>query len=313
MRKALEPLTELQKDVEANEAGGELEKCQVNRHVTFISYPKSVESMQPPDSPLDDPTEPAKAAAMLGTAFREKGLNAKPTQKLACRLTVVSTISIITVRTRAWMSGAAAHGWNVDDQREKMLDVRSVCGGHFDLKRNALPVGDDVMLAAGFPPIGRVWSSVFTSSYSPHRAAVGCGVAPINAGRRVDLGQKNLVQPLEDSCFLPIAQATPASHTAPAAHLLRQHLPGNARLQDKDDSCKGGSIVNRRSPTLFIVRRRFGISGSMMLHNSSETKGFAMMHPSFLYASFFNGVKGILAMQKGPSLEPCILCDGTHC
>jgi hypothetical protein len=35
--------------------------------------------------------------------------------------------------------------------------------------------------------------------------------------------------------LLPVTQAPPARHAAPAAELLRQHLPRNAASQDKDD------------------------------------------------------------------------------
>jgi hypothetical protein len=41
---------------------------------------------------------------------------------------------------------------------------------------------------------------------------------------------------------LPVTQAPPARHVTPAAEFLVQHLPGDARLQDKFDTCQGGAV-----------------------------------------------------------------------
>ena len=46
------------------------------------------------------------------------------------------------------------------------------------------------------------------------------------------------------ACPLPVTQAPPAGHPAAAAHLLRQHLPGNTALQDKHNAAQRGPIGN---------------------------------------------------------------------
>jgi hypothetical protein len=49
---------------------------------------------------------------------------------------------------------------------------------------------------------------------------------------------------------LPVPQAAPAGHAGAAAHLLREHLPGEATPQHEDDAVQAGPVVHRRSAAL---------------------------------------------------------------
>ena len=42
--------------------------------------------------------------------------------------------------------------------------------------------------------------------------------------------EKNSVQPLPHPSLLPLLEASPATHPRSAAHLLREHLPGDTAL-----------------------------------------------------------------------------------
>ena len=53
--------------------------------------------------------------------------------------------------------------------------------------------------------------------------------------------------------FLPVAQPSPASHARAATPLLRQHLPGDAALQHKDDAAQRRPVRDRR-PTALRLR-----------------------------------------------------------
>src|ERR671920_380255 len=59
--------------------------------------------------------------------------------------------------------------------------------------------------------------------------------------------QKNSVQPFPHARLMPFLQASPASHPRSAAHLLREHLPGDAALQHEDDARQSCPIVDARS------------------------------------------------------------------
>src|SRR5690242_2261915 len=51
------------------------------------------------------------------------------------------------------------------------------------------------------------------------------------------------------ACSLPVTQAPPARHATPTAQLLGQHLPGDARLQDKHDARQGGAVGDAAWPS----------------------------------------------------------------
>src|SRR5690606_7085893 len=82
-------------------------------------------------------------------------------------------------------------------------------------------------------------------------------------GRRVDQGTRpiDLVGPMQvreeqsmhlrpDARSLPVPEPAPAGHARATAHLLGQHLPGNAAAQDKEDAgqtCAGRQGLAPRS------------------------------------------------------------------
>jgi hypothetical protein len=53
-------------------------------------------------------------------------------------------------------------------------------------------------------------------------------------------------QLLPDTAALPIPQATPAGDARAAAHLLGEHLPGDAASQDEDDAGQAGAVIDGR-------------------------------------------------------------------
>src|SRR5260221_12494107 len=67
-----------------------------------------------------------------------------------------------------------------------------------------------------------------------------------------------------------------------AAHLLGQHLPGDARLEDEDDPGEGGSIRNPWAPALRF-RLLGGKSGATSAHSASLTNGLLM--PAIYHAA----------------------------
>jgi hypothetical protein len=55
------------------------------------------------------------------------------------------------------------------------------------------------------------------------------------------------MQPLPYTRFVPIVEPTPTRHARAASHLLRQHLPGDAALENKQDAGEGSAVVDTGS------------------------------------------------------------------
>src|SRR5436190_4264773 len=85
------------------------------------------------------------------------------------------------------------------------------------------------------------------------------------------------MQLLPDTRLLPLAQPPPASHPRAAAHLLRQILPRDPRLQHEQDPRQHLPIVDPPPPGNRCRLRTFGINGSIQSHSSSETNRLAIV------------------------------------
>jgi hypothetical protein len=58
------------------------------------------------------------------------------------------------------------------------------------------------------------------------------------------------MQPLPHARLVPFLQTSPTSHARAAAHLLGEHLPGYAALQDEQDAGEGSRSSMRGLPPL---------------------------------------------------------------
>ena len=58
------------------------------------------------------------------------------------------------------------------------------------------------------------------------------------------------MQPVPHPGFLPVAQPPPARHARAAPHLLRKHLPWNARAQHKENAGERRAVRYPRAPAL---------------------------------------------------------------
>ena len=90
-------------------------------------------------------------------------------------------------------------------------------------------------------------------------------------GDRASPGAVGATRPLPPSH----AGAASRSRAAPATHLLGEHLPGDAALEDEDDAGQRGPVVHTGPATLGL-RRLGGKRGLMASHSSSLTSSYPM-------------------------------------
>src|SRR5688572_10856088 len=100
---------------------------------------------------------------MLVAPFWDERFYPKPAQEPPCGFRIVRSIGIKPIGSRSRRTPAPAHLGNIDNQRKEFLDVVRVRAGSLDLKRNSIAIGEHMMLASRFPPIGGVWTG-FASS-----------------------------------------------------------------------------------------------------------------------------------------------------
>ena len=62
------------------------------------------------------------------------------------------------------------------------------------------------------------------------------------------------MEAIPDADLLPVAQPAPAGHARATAYLLGQHLPRNARAQDKQDAGQRGAVGHPWAATFGLGR-----------------------------------------------------------
>ena len=109
-------------------------------------------------------------------------------------------------------------------------------------------------LVPGLPRLVGLYPVADPPSFGCNRSAVQRGPAPVDLPCSLQALQQHPVQRCPDPSLLPVAQASPAAHARPTAHLGRQHLPRQAGLQHEQDAGQRRPIRQARSATLRLGR-----------------------------------------------------------
>ena len=111
-------------------------------------------------------------------------------------------------------------------------------------QRDAVGVGDHVVLAAGLGPVHRAGAGRLAAVGRPHEAAVDQRPRPVDLVGAPEPVEQDLVDLVPGAVGLPVAQPPPAGHAAAAAHLAGQVLPGDAGLEHEEDAGQGLAVVD---------------------------------------------------------------------
>ena len=87
-----------------------------------------------------------------------------------------------------------------------------------------------------------------------------------------------MVDALPSAVGLPLLESAPAGHSAAAAQLLREHLPGDAALEHKENAGDRLAVRDARATSFGPRGGSGGRSNSRAAHKSSSNNGFAIYH-----------------------------------
>lgn len=206
---------------------------------------QSSEIVQEGVGPLDDPARFAHAAAVVGVAGGEFGHDAEPAEEFSQRLRVVAAVALESVGLLARWAGLAADRRDRGQKLQHRHHVRHVGGGEDHGERDAVRIGEHVVLAAGFAAIRGVLASVLAAFGGLGEGAVDDGPRPIDEVRRVEFGQKQGVKLLPDADGVPVPQIFAAGLAAAPTEFGRQIVPGNAGLEDEEDAGENATTIER--------------------------------------------------------------------
>lgn len=117
------------------------------------------EVMQSGMRAFNDPAIISQAAVVLGTALDVHRLDTATAQRSSMSLGVVTAIGVDHTRSLYWVIAQSANRRNRVDQRQQLRDVVDVRSGQDRGEREAVGVGDDVVLGIGARTISRIWPS----------------------------------------------------------------------------------------------------------------------------------------------------------
>jgi len=128
---------------------------------SFVAHREATKSVQPSQGPFDDPAQDAEAAAMRTARLRHDGENALVGEPGVSGRRPVGAVPLNDTRLAPRPARFARDRRQRRDHRLKLRHVVDVGGGELGDQRNAVRVGDEVVLRAFLTAIGWVRSSFF--------------------------------------------------------------------------------------------------------------------------------------------------------
>jgi len=242
---ALETLTKwTDEDIPTDQGAAPRHQCFVNVSTPVRPQSELPRPMEPRDRPLHNPTIATQPTPMGRAALREVGTDAAATQAAAVWLGVVGPIGVQRLRTTARPARLASDRRNRVHQGLQFADIGGVGPGQSRRQRDASPIGDDVVFAPWFGPIGGVWAGLLAAAQRAHRTAVNRCMRPVDPIGGLKFSQKVLMQGLPDAGLMPITQAPPAGHAATAAQFTGQVFPADAGPEHKKDAGECLAVID---------------------------------------------------------------------
>lgn len=139
-------------------------------HAAFVSHAESSELMKPANRALHNPAQDPESTSVAGVSARDECADSSFGQFDFVRRGVIRPIGNDIARATLGTPHFSSHRWNRVDKRDQLGHIVAVCAGDGEGKRNALSVGDEMVLGAEFAAIG--W--------------IGAGLLPPKTARTLD-------------------------------------------------------------------------------------------------------------------------------
>ena len=149
-----------------DQADRETEEGLVDVVASFPADPQAAKAVQSGDRPLDHPPEGGQAGAVRLAPLGDRGPDAALAQEPAVLVVVVAAVGEEHVGSSARPADDSRDRWDLVQQGQELGDVVAVSAGQRHGERDALAVGEDVVLAARPCAVDRAGSA-----FGPLRAA----------------------------------------------------------------------------------------------------------------------------------------------
>lgn len=129
----------------------------MNVCTALVTRAEAAKLVQPGQTPFDDVADFSQAAAVCCPALGDEGLNLPRQQGQGPGGAVVGPICKQRPRSASGVTRLARHRRHLVNQGDQLCDIVRVCAGEGARQRDAFPIGEQVMFAAGFAAVRRIW------------------------------------------------------------------------------------------------------------------------------------------------------------
>jgi len=243
---------------------------------SFIANTKAAILVKPRKAAFYHPPIYPKATAIIGSSLSKLRRNSPLTKCSAMWLAIITTITEDTVWTLKRSANLTGNGWNAVNQRQQLCDIMAIGPGQLYRQRDTIGVRYQMVLRALLAAIRGVWAC-----FCPPKTARKDAESTITREKSIWSDCRNLL-----SKTLWILSHTPAF--CQSRRRRQQVIPQPQPISKGRSSHPMPVLSTKRIPVNTSLsgtglrpgyrnlRFFFGISGSMICHNSSSSIAFAM-------------------------------------
>ena len=239
--------------VPADQCATQLEERLVDIGPPLVAHLQPPIAGEPRQRPLDRPPMPTQPFAGLDAAPGDARGYAPLPERLAapgksCPVSACSFFGRLRGRPRglrigqmvSTSSSSALESWT-------LAAVWIAASGTPFRSTTRWRLEPDLPLSVGFGP-------VFSPPGGGHARRVQRSSLPVNLVCLAKTVQERSSEPVPHPGLVPLLEPAPAGHAGATAHLLGQHLPGDAALKYEQDARKRRSVVDARAAALRLGR-----------------------------------------------------------
>src|SRR5262245_18670137 len=209
--------------------------------------------MQPTKEPLDHPTDFPQPATVFPLPPPELRLDASPPHLLAVRVTVVGAVPEQFVGPPSRPAGLPSDLRDGIHDLLQLGDVGGVGRAQGGRQWDAVGVHHGVVLAPFLAAIYRTGAGLLAAAPSADKRTIHGRPRPVDLVRSLQLRQQDRMEAMPDACAIPVLKPAATATAGATAHLARQVVPADARLQDEEDAGQGLAVGQRLAAGIAVA------------------------------------------------------------